>query len=201
MARYIGPKNKLSRKIGEDLGLKSNPLKVARRLAVRPGQHGSRGRRKVSDYGVQLNEKQKLKYLYGILEGQLHKLYVEASRNKAATGSALLSLLERRLDNVVYRSGWAATRAAARQLVNHGHVKVNSAKMNIPSYRVQVNDVLTMSSKAMKIPAVAELVKAEITPPDWIDKKQGAAKINRLPERDEITEVVQEQLVIEFYSR
>jgi len=201
MARQTGPKNKLTRKIGEDLGLKSNPLKVARRLSIRPGQHGSRGRRKLSDYGVQLMEKQKLKYLYGILEKQLRKLYEEASKDPAATGSALLSRLERRLDNVVYRAGWAPTRAAARQIVNHGHVKVNQNKMNIASYRVQVDDIITISSTALKIPAVAELVKSEITPPDWIQKKQGVAKIARLPERDEIVEAVQEQLIIEYYSR
>lgn len=201
MARYTGPKNKLARKIGEDLGLKSNPLKVARRLSIRPGQHGSRGRRKLSDYGIQLKEKQKLKYLYGVLEKQLRRLYEDASKNPTATGSALLSLLERRLDNVVYRAGWAPTRAAARQLVNHGHVTVNGGKMNIPSYRVQVDDMLTLTDKATKIPVVADLVKSDIAAPEWIEKKQGVAKVARLPQREDITEAVEEQLVVEFYSR
>ena len=183
MARYTGPKNKLARKIGEDLGLKSNPLKVARRLSIRPGQHGSRGRRKVSDYGIQLQEKQKVKYIYGILEKQLRRLYENASKNPTATGSALLSLLERRLDNVVYRAGWAPTRAAARQLVNHGHVLVNGGKMNIPSYRVQVDDVLNLTDKTLKVPVVAEMLKADVAPPEWIEKKQAVAKVARLPER------------------
>lgn len=201
MARYTGPKNKLARKIGEDLGLKSNPLKVARRLSIRPGQHGSRGRRKVSDYGIQLQEKQKVKYIYGILEKQLRRLYENASKNPTATGSALLSLLERRLDNVVYRAGWAPTRAAARQLVNHGHVLVNGGKMNIPSYRVQVDDVLNLTDKTLKVPVVAEMLKADVAPPEWIEKKQAVAKVARLPERSEITEAIEEQLVVEFYSR
>ena len=188
MARYTGPKNKLARKIGEDLGLKSNPLKVARRLSIRPGQHGSRGRRKVSDYGIQLQEKQKVKYIYGILEKQLRRLYENASKNPTATGSALLSLLERRLDNVVYRAGWAPTRAAARQLVNHGHVLVNG-------------DVLNLTDKTLKVPVVAEMLKADVAPPEWIEKKQAVAKVARLPERSEITEAIEEQLVVEFYSR
>lgn len=140
MARHIGPKQKLQRQIGEDLGLKTNALKTARRLATRPGQHGAKGRRKLSNYGVQLKEKQKLKYIYGILEKQLRATYEEASKNPAATGTAMLSFLERRLDNVVYRLGFAPTRAAARQLVNHDHFTVNGKKMNIPSYRVKVGD-------------------------------------------------------------
>lgn len=202
MARYTGPKNKLARKVGEDLGLKTNALKVARRLMVRPGQHGHRGRRKVSDYGLQLQEKQKVKYIYGILEKQLRRLYKEASKNPTATGSALLGLLERRLDNVVYRAGWAATRFAARQLVAHGHVRVNGRKMNIPSYQVSVNDVINLKNKSMKIPFVAELLKAEgDSSPEWIDKKSGAIKINRLPVRDDVAERIDEQLVIEYYSR
>lgn len=201
MARQTGPKNKLSRKVGEDLGLKSNPLKVARRLSIKPGQHGAKGRRKVSDYGTQLMEKQKLKYIYGILEKQLRKIYEEASQDQAATGTALLSRLERRLDNVVYRAGWAPTRASARQIVSHGHIQVNQKKMNIPSYRVQVDDIITISGTAIKIPAVSDLVKTEITPPDWLQKKQGVLKIARLPERDEITEAIEEQLIIEYYSR
>lgn len=201
MARYTGPKNKLARKIGEDLGLKSNPLKVARRLMIRPGQHGAKGRRKLSDYGEQLKEKQKVKYIYGILENQLRRLFAEASKNPTATGSALISLLERRLDNVVYRAGWAPTRASARQIVGHGLVQVNNSKMNVPSYRVQVEDIITLSDKAAKIPAVAQMMAGEITPPDWISRKQQVAKVERLPERDEVTEAIEEQLVVEYYSR
>ncbi len=201
MARYTGPRNKLARKIGEDLGLKSNSLKVARRLAIRPGMHGAKSRRKLSDFGVQLQEKQKLKFIYGVIEQQLRKLYEAASKNPTATGAALLSLLERRLDNVVYRAGWANTRANARQLVSHGHLLVNGKKMNVPSYRVQVEDVITLTNKATKIAGVSEMLKNVPQTPAWIVSKSGVAKISRLPERADITETVQEQLIVEYYSR
>ncbi len=202
MARYTGPKNKLARKVGEDLGLKTNALKVARRLMIRPGQHGHRGRRKVSDYGLQLQEKQKVKYIYGILEKQLSRLYKEASKNPTATGLALLGLLERRLDNVIYRAGWAPTRSSARQLVSHCHVQVNGKKMNIPSYRVSVNDVINLKNKSMKIPYIAVLLKDEsISAPEWIKRKGAVAKIVSLPTRDDAIERIDEQLVVEYYSR
>lgn len=201
MARYTGPKNKLARKVGEDLGLKTNALKVARRLLVRLGQHGHRGRRRLSDFGVQLQEKQKVKYLYGILEKQLHRVYQEASKNPTATGSALLSLLERRLDNVVYRLGWVQTRAAARQLVGHGHVKLNGRKMNVPSHRVKVDDVISIKDKSTKIPFVNELLKEDFQPAEWLERKGPIAKILRHPVRDDINENVDEQLVVEYYSR
>lgn len=201
MSRYTGPKNKLARKIGEDLGLKSNALKVARRLSIRPGQHGARNRRKVSDYGVQLKEKQKIKYLYGITEKQLRRLYAEASNSDLATGEQLLSLLELRLDNVVYRLGWAPTRAAARQLVSHGHVTVNGQKVTVPSLRVSVEDVITFGATSLKIPAVAQAISEDSSIPAWLKKKQAVAKIDRLPVRDDIQEVITEQLVVEYYSR
>ena len=201
MARYTGPKNKLARKIGEDLGLKTNALKVARRLTTKPGQHGAKSRRKTSDYGTQLSEKQKVKYIYGILEKQLRKLYTEASKNPTATGSALLSLLERRLDNVIYRLGWTGTRAAARQLVSHAHVRINGKKMDVPSYQVKVNDVITLTSKGTKIPLVAEAVKENSSNATWLEQKGAVAKVSRLPERTDITETIEEQLIIEYYSR
>ncbi len=201
MSRYTGPVNKLARQIGEDLSLKSNPLKVARRLMVRPGQHGSKGRRKLSDYGVQLKEKQKMRYIYGLTEKQLRREYDEANRSKLATGSQLLSLLERRLDNVVYRLGWAPTRASARQIVNHGHVQLNGKKMNVPSHQVNVNDVVTLTSKAGKIPVVHAGLESNSAVPAWLEKKQAAAKVVRYPEREDINEAIIEQLVIEYYSR
>ena len=201
MSRYTGPKNKLARKIGEDLGLKSNSLKVARRLSIRPGQHGARGRRKVSDYGVQLKEKQKLKYLYGITEKQLRRLYAEASSSDLATGEQLLRLLELRLDNVVYRLGWAPTRAAARQLVSHGHLTVNGQRVTVPSLRVSVEDIITFVEKSLKVPAVAVAVKEDSAVPAWFKKKQAVGKVDRLPERSDIQEAVIEQLVVEYYSR
>ncbi len=201
MARHIGPKQKLQRQIGEDLGLKTNALKTARRLATRPGQHGAKGRRKLSNYGVQLKEKQKLKYIYGILEKQLRATYEQASKNPAATGTAMLSFLERRLDNVVYRLGFAPTRAAARQLVNHDHFTVNGKKMNIPSYRVQVGDVIVMKAKTAKIPAVAESMKEDRSVPAWLEVKASTAKISKLPVREDIVEKVDEQLIVEYYNR
>lgn len=201
MARNIGPKQRLQRQVGEDLGLKTNALKVARRINVRPGQHGTK-RHKVSDYGVQLREKQKVKYLYGVMEKQLHRLYSFASKDPLATGSVLLSLLERRLDNVVYRLGWAPTRAAARQLVVHEHVLLNDQKMNIPSYSVKVNDVIRLKDKSAKIPVVAALLKEEGKPvPAWLARKATVAKVQRFPEREDVTEVIDEQLIVEFYSR
>lgn len=201
MARYIGPKQRLQRQIGEDLGLKTNALKTARRLASRPGQHGAKGRRKVSNYGLQLKEKQKLKYIYGVLEKNLRSVYEEASKNPAATGTAMLSFLERRLDNVVYRLGWAPTRAAARQLVGHNHFTINGKKMNIPSYMVHVGDVLTMKAKTAKIPAVAEAMKQDSAIPAWLESKNGAAHVVKLPVREDITEKVEEQLIVEYYNR
>jgi len=201
MSRRIGSRNKLARQVGEDLGLKSNPLKVARRLTIRPGQHGTKGRRKLSDFGIQLKEKQKLKYIYGLTEKQLRRQYDEANRSKLATGSQLLSLLERRLDNVVYRLGWAPTRASGRQLVNHGHVQLNGKKMDIPSHQINVNDVIILTSKATKIPVVQTGLEGSTTPPTWLEKKQAAAKVLRFPEREDITEVITEQMVIEYYSR
>lgn len=201
MARHIGPKHRLQRQVGEDLGLKTNALRSARRINTRPGQHGVK-RRKLSDYGIQLREKQKVKYLYGVLEKQLHRLYSQASKNPLATGAALLSFLERRLDNTVYRLGWAPTRAAARQLVVHDHVQVNGRRMNVPSYSVTVNDVITLKDKSAKIPVVAALLKEEgKVVPAWLACKATVAKVQRLPEREDITETIDEQLIVEFYSR
>jgi len=201
MARYIGPKQRLQRQIGEDLGLKTNALKTARRLANRPGQHGAKGRRKISNYGVQLKEKQKLKYIYGVLEKNLRAVYEEASKNPAATGTAMLSSLERRLDNVVYRLGWAPTRASARQLVNHEHFTLNGKKMNIPSYKVHVGDILAMKDKTAKIPVVVEAMKQEVILPAWLEAKNGVAHVTKLPVREDITEKVEEQLIVEYYNR
>lgn len=201
MARYTGPKNKLARKFGEDLGLKTNALKLAKRLNVLPGQHGRKGRKKVSEYGKQLSEKQKVKMMYGLMEKQFHKIYEVATKTPSATGFALLRLLERRLDNVVYRLGFAPTRPAARQLVSHGNVTVNGKKVTIPSYRLQLNDVVALSDKATKIPVVADLLKEKTNVPQWLEKKSAVGKVVRYPERDEIDAGVNEQLIVEFYSR
>ena len=201
MSRYTGPKNKLARKVGEDLGLRSNAVKVAKRLSLRPGQHGAKGRRKVSDYGVQLKEKQKMKYMYGVTEKQLRGLYSEAANSTLATGEQLLSFLERRLDNVIYRLGWAPTRASARQLVAHGHVSVEGKKVTIPSYRVSVEEVVTMTTRGLEIPSVAALIKEDGALAAWLQKKHAVAKIARLPERSDIMETITEQLVVEYFTR
>lgn len=199
--RYTGPKNKLARKVGQDLGLKTNALKVAKRIAVLPGMHGRKQRRKLSNFGVQLKEKQKVRYIYGLTEKQLRKAYGIATKTPTATGSALLRLLERRLDNVIFRMGFAPTRAAARQLVNHGHVTVNDKKMSIASYQVKIDDVVQLKDSATKIPAVAQIMKEGSGRPEWVEVKASVGKIKRLPERDEISEGIDEQLIVEWYSR
>lgn len=200
MSRFTGPKNKLARRIGEDLGLKSNPLKVAKRLGLRPGMHGKKMVRKLSDFGTQLKEKQKVRFMYGVTEKQLRKAYDAATKDKVATGSAMLRLLERRLDNVVYRMNFAPTRAAARQLVSHGHVSINGKKMNVASHLVSIDDVITLSASATKIPAVADSMK-NTTTSKWVEVKNHAGKVVKFPEREEIESSIQEQLIVEWYSR
>lgn len=201
MSRYTGPRNKRARAVGQDLGLKSNPLKVAKRLNILPGQHGAKGRRKTSDFGIQLKEKQKLKYIYGLNERQLRKVYAAAATSTKNTGEELLVLLERRLDNVIYRLGWAPTRAAARQLVGHGHVKVNQEKVSIPSYQCRMTELISLSTKGTSIPHVEAAIKGDSSAPAWMEKKSGVGKIVRLPEQADITETVTAQLVVEYYSR
>lgn len=203
MARYTGPKNKLARRVGQDLGLKTNALKVARRLNVRPGQHGRNMRRRTSDYGQQLQEKQKVRYIYGVQERYLRNTFKLAMKTPLATGQELLKLLELRLDNVVYRLGFAPTRAAARQLVNHGHLQVNSKKVTIPSYKVKVGDNVQLGSKATKIPYITELLDEKNAPatPKWLERKAAVGKVVAIPEREDITEGIEEQLVVEYYSR
>ncbi len=202
MARYIGPKHRLQRRIGENLDLKTNAAKVMKRLNVRPGQHGHSLRVKLSEYGRQLREKQKLKYMYGILEKQMKRLFEEASKDKTSTGVVLLTLLERRLDNVVYRLGFAPTRAAARQLVSHNHILVNDKKMNIPSYQVRIGDIITLKEKARKIPTVKESLNREgYVVPDWLERKGYSGTVVKYPDRSHISSSINEQLVVEFYNR
>jgi small subunit ribosomal protein S4 len=202
MARYNGPKNKKARRLGVDLGLKTNTKLLERRLQTPPGQHGKKGTRKQSDYGIQLAEKQKLKIMYGILEKQCRKYYEIATSNPTATGEAMLSLFERRLDNVVYRLRLAPTRAAARQIVSHGNTLVNGRKLSIPSYQVKVGDVVTLTPTGLAIPAVKALQDdKEVVIPVWLEKKATVGKVNRLPARTDIVEAINEQLIVEFYSR
>lgn len=202
MARYTGPRNKKARRLGTDLGLKTNLASLERRINTPPGAHGKRGRGKVSDYGVQLAEKQKARLIYGLLERQFKKYYTVATRTPQATGEMLLSLLERRLDNVVYRLGFAPTRRAARQLVSHGNVVVDGKKLSIPSYQVRVGQVVTLSATGASIPYVKEhLAKKDLIVPKWLERQASAGQVLRHPMRDDLTESIQEQLIVEYYSR
>ena len=174
-----------------------------RRLNIPPGVHGPKGKAgKPTEYGVQLREKQKVKRMYGVLESQFRKYYEWASRHKGATGKILLQLLERRLDNVVYRSGFTPTRAMARQLVVHNHVLVNGKVVNRPAYQIELGQIVTLSSKAMMIPTVKILLESENQSlPEWIKKKAAASLVEQLPSRDDITDDISEQYIVEFYSR
>jgi small subunit ribosomal protein S4 len=206
MARYIGPKCKLSRREGTDLGLKSGvkALESKCNINTAPGQHGAR-RGRLSGYGVQLREKQKVKRIYGVLEKQFRKYYAEAARRKGSTGYNLLSLLERRLDNVVFRMGLAATRAEARQLVSHKAIMVNGRATNIASYLLAVGDTISVREKSKsqgRIQAAIELSKQK-PQAEWIDfdEKKMEAVFKSIPERAELPAEINEQLIVELYSK
>ncbi len=199
MARYTGPKDRLSRREGFDLF--GTGLKLTR-LMVPPGVHGPKGSRGSSQYGRQLREKQKVKRLYGLLEKQFRKYVEVALKSKGNTGEKLISLLEKRLDNVIFRLGFAPSRPAARQIVSHGHVLVDGKKVNIPSYQLVVGQTVSLDSKGMNIPVVAKLLKNEdIKLPAWLEKKAVVGKVARDPKREDITEPISEQDIVEFYSR
>ena len=206
MAKYTGPKCKLSRREGVDLELKSalRPLDSKCKLDQIPGQHGAR-RTRLSDYALQLREKQKLRRIYGVLEKQFRNYYTAAAGQKGSTGENLLSLLETRLDNVVYRSGFGSTRAEARQLVNHKSIMVNGKVVNIPSYQVKPDDVITVREKAKKQTRIADslnLAKARGIV-DWIslDENKLEATFKNVPERTDLPPDINEQLVVELYSK
>lgn len=202
MGRYLGPKHKHCRAEGIPVcGLSTCP--VIKKNAGLPGQHGAKGRRKMSDYGIQLREKQKVKRMYGLLEKQFKKYYQMASRKKTATGEALLGLLESRLDNVVYRLGLAASRRHARQLVSHGHVTVNNKKVTIPSFNVKTNDVITLSPKAANLDFIKKLqeVNKDAKLASWLEKQALVGKIKSEPVRQDLDFDVNETLIVEYYSR
>jgi small subunit ribosomal protein S4 len=202
MARQTGPKNKLARRAGVDLGLKTNGVKLSRRLNIPPGQHGRKGSRKQSEYGVQLREKQKVKWIYGILEKQFSRYYMQATKKTGETGKELLRLLECRLDNTVYRLGFAPTRAAARQMVVHGQVKINNQKVDRPSYQVSTGESVGINEKASKIPAVANiLAEKNINIPKWLERQGLVGRVKAMPDRTDIDAEVTENLVVEYYSR
>ena len=206
MARYLGPKLKLSRREGTDLFLKSGVRAIDSKCKIEtaPGQHGAR-RGRLSDYGVQLREKQKVRRMYGVLEKQFRNYYKEAARIKGNTGENLLQLLEQRLDNVVYRMGFASTRAEARQLVSHKAVVVNGQVVNIPSFMVRPEDVVSVREKAKKqarISAALELSEQR-EKPVWleVDGNKMEGQFKRLPERSDLSAEINEQLIVELYSK
>lgn len=206
MARYTGAKNRLARREGADLSLKTvgsaAHASLLRKLAIPPGIHGQKRVRRMSDYGIQLRAKQKAKRIYGLLEKQFRRYYVQAAKHKGATGTTLLKLLETRLDNVVYRLGLAPTRASARQLVSHGHVLVDGKKLSIPSSQVKVGSQVTLDSKAFEIPSIKKLsVNKSINIPAWLVKKGPVGKVERAPQESDFTEDINEQLIVEYYSR
>ncbi|MFM7227395.1 MAG: 30S ribosomal protein S4 [Betaproteobacteria bacterium] len=207
MARYIGPKAKLSRREGTDLFLKSarRSLESKCKLDSKPGQHGRTSGARTSDYGNQLREKQKVKRMYGVLERQFRRYFAEADRRKGNTGETLLQLLESRLDNVVYRLGFASTRAEARQLVSHKAIVVNGHVVNIPSYSVRVGDVVAVREKAKKQVRIAEALSlAEQSGfPMWVsvDAKKMEGSLKTLPDRSDYKQEVNESLIVELYSR
>ena len=206
MARYTGPKCKLARREGTDLFLKSARRSIDSKckLDSRPGQHGAKQPR-LSDYGIHLREKQKIRRIYGVLERQFRKYFAEAERRKGSTGENLLQILESRLDNVVYRMGYGSTRAESRQLVSHKAIVVNGEVVNIPSDQVKAGDVVSVREKSKKQVRIAEsLALAEqIGFPGWVsvDPKKMEGTFKNAPERSELSSDINEQLVVEFYSK
>jgi len=207
VARYLGPKAKLSRREGTDLFLKSARRSIAdkSKFDSKPGQHGRTSGQRMSDFGLQLREKQKVKRMYGVLERQFRRYFAMADQQKGNTGSNLLSLLESRLDNVVYRMGFGSTRAEARQLVSHKAITVNGHSVNIPSYLVKAGDVVSVREKSKKQGRVLEALQlaTQVGMPAWVDvninKAEGVFK--KTPDRDEFAADINESLIVELYSR
>lgn len=201
MAKYIGPKTKIARKFGEPI---YGADKYFERKNYPPGSHGAnRRRRKLSEYGVQLKEKQKAKYTYGVLEKQFSNLFKKAQAKKGITGEVLLQMLEARLDNVVYRLGISPTRAGARQLVGHRHITVNGTVVNIPSYSVHPGDVVGVREKSKALEVIQDSLAYSRPKTSWMewDGEKMAGKFLNLPERSEIPENIKEQLIVELYSK
>lgn len=201
MARYTGPKHKLARREGMNL-LDKSSASLKRRLNIPPGVHGRKRRKRLSEYGLQLREKQKVKVTYGLLEKQFKRLVDKAAGKKGDTGEILMSLLETRLDNIVYRLGFTKSRTMARQLVSHRHVLVNNEKINIPSYSVRVNDVISLTSKIKKTPAVIEkMEEKDIQLLPFLAKKGDVGKLLRFPQKEDLQAPFNLQLIVEYYSR
>ena len=202
MARYTGPRTRISRRFGIAM---FGPDKYLERRNYGPGVHGPKSRRKHTEYGLGLIEKQKLRYFYGLMERQFRGVYERALKRRGVTGEQMLQILETRLDNVVYHLGFAITRAAARQMVSHGHVKVNGHKVNVPSYALKVNDVVEVRESNVSRQLATknlELSTSKVVP-DWLSLSKEAFKgsVMRIPTRDDIHPIANEQAVVEFYSR
>ena len=199
MARYTGPANKQARRVGFSILENGKDLK----RPYGPGQHGKDRKRKPSNYAVQLNEKQKVRFMYGISEKQFARLVVESGKMKGVHGENLLILLESRLDNLVYRMGFATTRRGARQLVNHGHVTVNGKKVDIPSYRVKLGDVVSLKEDDKNLKIVMESLEKTTKRVDFVSYDEGKKELTfvRKPERSELNADINESLIVEFYSR
>lgn len=205
--RYLGPKNRISRREGVDLELKTvgskSHARLLKKLNVPPGQHGVRKRKKVSERGVQLREKQKLRYMFGITEKQLKNYFKKASLKKGNTASYLSHSLESRLDNIIFHLGFAPTRAAARQLTTHGHIIVNKKRLTIPSYHVRVGDEISfVDEKTVKIPYIESSVNnKDIILPAWLNRKAIVGKLVSEPNQEVIEKLINLRLIIEYYSR
>jgi len=201
MARYTGPRVKISRRLGVPI---FGPSKYFERRNYPPGVHGPRLRRKLTDYAYALMEKQKLRFYYGLTEKQFRRVYEQAARKRGVTGEIMLQILEMRLDNVVYRLGFAPTRPAARQMVVHGHILVNGKKVTIPSYALKVNDVVEVRNKSSSRQlATRSLESPNVRVPDWLSLQKDLFRgvVLRVPTREEIQPIANEQTVVEFYSR
>lgn len=202
MARYTGPRVRISRRFGVPI---FGPTKYLERRNYGPGVHGPKSRRKTTEYGLGLLEKQKMRYFYGLMERQFRGVYEKALRRRGVTGEQMLQILETRLDNVVFHLGFAGTRAAARQMVNHGHINVNGRKVGIPSFALRVNDTIEVrdNSRARQMATKNLESSTSRSIPDWLSLNRDAFKgvVMRIPTRDEIQPIANEQAVVEFYSR
>ena len=200
MSRYTGSSYKQARRVGFSINESGKELS---RRPYGPGQHGNDRKGKLSDYGTQLKEKQKVRFMYGVNERQFHKTFLEAEKMKGINGTNFLRLLESRLDNLVYRIGFASTRRAARQLVNHGHVTVNGKKVDIPSYRVKIGDVISLKDADKSLKVVAESLSKVTKRVEFInyDENKMEATYVRLPERNELNADINEALIVEFYNK
>lgn len=200
MARYTGPKHKLARREGINI-LDKTSNSLARRLNIPPGQHARKRKKRFSEFGAQLREKQKAKVTYGLFEKQFKKLFRNVEAKRAETGELLIALLETRLDNLVYRLGFARSRAGARQLVSHGHVMINDKRVNIPSYQVKVDDIISVSTKSQNNPGVLQAMeeKKEFLP--FVVREGASGKLLRMPKKDDLEAPFDTQLIIEYYSR